>query len=118
SPAAATWQLPIGQPLMTWQPRQRRPTPASVSQRRSTPPATGQRRRGHGGDRRTTVAVNDGRRWRTTVDFRWTTVDHHQTTGQRWLVGRSTSRSGSGLAGSRSGRVRPGLGRVQVGSAT
>nr|GFC89791.1 hypothetical protein [Tanacetum cinerariifolium] len=37
----------------------------------------------HGGDRRSTVAVNDGRRWRTTVDCRWTTVDHHRTTGQR-----------------------------------
>nr|GEY55541.1 hypothetical protein [Tanacetum cinerariifolium] len=45
----------------------------------------------HGGDRRSTVAVNDGRRWRTTVDCRWTTVDHHRTTGQRWLVGWSTS---------------------------
>nr|GEV86201.1 putative ribonuclease H-like domain-containing protein [Tanacetum cinerariifolium] len=33
----------------------------------------------HGGDRRSTVAVNDGRRWRTTVDCRWTTVDHHRT---------------------------------------
>nr|GFA60247.1 hypothetical protein [Tanacetum cinerariifolium] len=40
----------------------------------------------HDGDRRSTVAVNDGRRWRTTVDCRWTTVDHHRTTGQRWLV--------------------------------
>nr|GEW43217.1 retrotransposon protein, putative, Ty1-copia subclass [Tanacetum cinerariifolium] len=69
------------------------------------PPATGQRRRitvviggqrwrptmvnaashrstaaDHGGDRRSTVAVKDGRRWRTTVDCRWTTVDHHRTT--------------------------------------
>nr|GEW09301.1 Gag-Pol polyprotein [Tanacetum cinerariifolium] len=25
---------------------------------------------------RSTVAINDGRRWRTTVDCRWTTVDH------------------------------------------
>nr|GFC47621.1 hypothetical protein [Tanacetum cinerariifolium] len=33
----------------------------------------------HGGGRRSTVAVNDGRRWRTTVDCRWTTVDHHRT---------------------------------------
>nr|GFC96425.1 hypothetical protein [Tanacetum cinerariifolium] len=45
----------------------------------------------HGGDRRSTVAVNDSRRWRTTVDCRWTTVDHHRTTGQRW------SGSGPGL---------------------
>nr|GFA56535.1 hypothetical protein [Tanacetum cinerariifolium] len=48
----------------------------------------------HGGDRRSTVAVNDGRRWRTTVDCRWTTVDHHRTTGQRWLVGWSTLGTG------------------------
>nr|GEY19396.1 hypothetical protein [Tanacetum cinerariifolium] len=38
----------------------------------------------HGGDRRSTVAVNDGRRWRTTVDCCWTTIDHHRTIGQRW----------------------------------
>nr|GEW40920.1 hypothetical protein [Tanacetum cinerariifolium] len=38
----------------------------------------------HGVDRRSTVAVDDGRRWRTTVYCRWTTVDHHRTTGQRW----------------------------------
>nr|GEV74412.1 hypothetical protein [Tanacetum cinerariifolium] len=38
----------------------------------------------HGGDRRSTVVVNDGRRWRTTVDCRWTTVDHHRST----VVGR------------------------------
>nr|GFB20065.1 hypothetical protein [Tanacetum cinerariifolium] len=87
SPAAATWQLPIGQPLVTWKPRQHRSTPATVGQRRSTAA-------GHGGDRgstvavnaaghRSTVAVNNGRRWRTTVDCRWTTVDHHRTTGQR-----------------------------------
>nr|GEX48354.1 UBN2 domain-containing protein [Tanacetum cinerariifolium] len=36
----------------------------------------------HGGDQRSMVVVNDGRRWRTTVDCRWTTVDHHRTTGQ------------------------------------
>nr|GEV91276.1 putative ribonuclease H-like domain-containing protein [Tanacetum cinerariifolium] len=41
----------------------------------------------HNGDRRSMVAVNDGRRWLTTVDCRWTTVDHHQTTCQWWLVG-------------------------------
>nr|GEX38164.1 ribonuclease H-like domain-containing protein [Tanacetum cinerariifolium] len=39
----------------------------------------------HGGDRRSTVAVNNGRRCRTTVDYRWTTVVHRRTTGQRWL---------------------------------
>nr|GEW62141.1 hypothetical protein [Tanacetum cinerariifolium] len=55
----ATWQLPIGQPL------------------RITVVI---------GDWRSTVAANDGRRWRTTVDCRWTTIDHHRTTGQWWLV--------------------------------
>nr|GFA77723.1 reverse transcriptase domain-containing protein [Tanacetum cinerariifolium] len=104
-PAAATWQPPIGQPPVTWQPRQHRSTPATVGQRRSTPPATGQRRRitvvikGQRwwsttvaiADHRSTVAVNDGRRWRTTVDCRWTTVDHRRTTGQRW---RSTTVAG------------------------
>nr|GEZ03960.1 hypothetical protein [Tanacetum cinerariifolium] len=58
----------------------------------------------HGGDRRSKVAVNDGRRWRTTVDCRWTTVDHHRTIGQWWLVGWSTIGSG------------PGSGRVWIGS--
>nr|GEZ23996.1 hypothetical protein [Tanacetum cinerariifolium] len=78
--------------------------PVNTGQRRSTPPvmppvnATGHRSTAadHGGDRRSTVAVNDGRQWRTTVDCRWTTVDLHRTIGQRWLVGRSTSGSGSG----------------------
>nr|GEZ55493.1 hypothetical protein [Tanacetum cinerariifolium] len=69
--------------------------PVSADQRRSTPPVNdGQRCRSttvydaghwsmvadHGGDRRSTVAVDDGRRWRTTVDCRWTTVDHHRST--------------------------------------
>nr|GEZ84423.1 hypothetical protein [Tanacetum cinerariifolium] len=89
-------------------------SPATAGQRRSTPPAIGQRRWVTvviGGQQwrstmvnaayhRSTVAVNDGRLWRTTVDCRWTTIDHHRTTGQRWLVGRSGS----------------GLDRVQVGS--
>nr|GFC53160.1 hypothetical protein [Tanacetum cinerariifolium] len=74
-------------------------TVVNVADHRSTPAD-------HGGDRWSTVAVNDGRRWRTTVYCRWTTVDHHQTTGQRWLVGWSTS--GSGL----------GSGRFWAGSAT
>nr|GFA52137.1 hypothetical protein [Tanacetum cinerariifolium] len=61
----------------------------------------------HGGDRWSTVAVNDSRRWWTTIDCRWTTVDHHQTTGQRWLVNSQRwtwAESGSGL------------GRVWIGS--
>nr|GEV56761.1 hypothetical protein [Tanacetum cinerariifolium] len=69
----------------------------AAGHRRSTPPATGQRRRitvviggqrwrsttVNAADYLSTVAVNDGRRWRTTVDCRRTTVDHHLTTGQR-----------------------------------
>nr|GEZ69326.1 hypothetical protein [Tanacetum cinerariifolium] len=108
-------------PPVTWHLRQHRSAPPATGQRRRfTMVIGGQRRRSttvnaanhrstpadHGGDRRSTVAVNDGRRWRTTVDCRWTTVDHHRTTGQRWLVGWSTIGSGSGL------------GRVRVGSAT
>nr|GEY04865.1 hypothetical protein [Tanacetum cinerariifolium] len=110
------WQLPIGQPLVTWHLRQHQSTsPATGQRRRFTVVIGGQRRRSttvnaadhrstptdHGGDRRSTVAINDGRQWRTTVDCRWTTVDHHRTTGQRWLVGWSTIGSGSGP-----GRVR------------
>nr|GFA51553.1 hypothetical protein [Tanacetum cinerariifolium]GFB60441.1 hypothetical protein [Tanacetum cinerariifolium]GFB60519.1 hypothetical protein [Tanacetum cinerariifolium] len=69
--------------------------PVNAGQRRSTPQATGQRRgitvvigdqrwrstTVAAADHRSMVAVNDGRRWRTTVDCRWTTVDHHWTTG-------------------------------------
>nr|GEY71771.1 hypothetical protein [Tanacetum cinerariifolium] len=106
----------------------------AVGQRQSTPPATGQRRRitvviggqrwrsttvnaaghrstaaDHGGDRRSTVAVNDSRRWRTIVDCRWTTGDHHRTTGQWWLVNSQRwTWAGSGS----------GLGRVRVGSGS
>nr|GEV03439.1 hypothetical protein [Tanacetum cinerariifolium] len=64
----------------------------------------------HGGHRRSTVAVNDGRRWRTTVDHRSTVVDRPVNVG-------SWAGSGSGL-----GRVwigsGPGLDRVQVGCST
>nr|GEW79607.1 hypothetical protein [Tanacetum cinerariifolium] len=83
---------------------------------RSTPPTTGQRwwsTTVNAADHRSTVAVNDGCRWRTTVDCRWTTVDHHRTTVQRWLVGRSTSGPGPVWIGS-----GPGPGRVWIGSAT
>nr|GFB34030.1 hypothetical protein [Tanacetum cinerariifolium] len=120
-PAAATWQLPIGQPPVTWQLRQRRSTTVNAAGHRSTAAVHGGDRRSttvnaaghrstpadHGGDRRSTVAVNDGRRWRTTVDCRWTTVDHPRTTGQRWLVGWSTIGSGPVWIGS-----GPGPGRV------
>nr|GEZ27411.1 hypothetical protein [Tanacetum cinerariifolium] len=57
----------------------RRSTTVNAAGHRSTPAD-------HSGDRRSTVAVNDGRRWRTTVDCRWTTVDHHWTTGQRCAI--------------------------------
>nr|GEY76907.1 hypothetical protein [Tanacetum cinerariifolium] len=71
----------------------------TAGHRRSTPPATGQRRRitvvigdqrwwltmVNATDHQSTMAVNDGRRWRTIVDCRWTTVDHHWTTDQRWI---------------------------------
>nr|GFC85333.1 hypothetical protein [Tanacetum cinerariifolium] len=77
--------------------QRRRSTTVNAAGHRSTPA-------NHGGDLLSTVAVNDDRRWRTTVDCRWTTVDHHRTTGQRWLVGWSTIGSG------------PGPGRVRVGS--
>nr|GEX53538.1 hypothetical protein [Tanacetum cinerariifolium] len=52
-------------------------------------------------DHRSTVAVNDGHRWRTTVDCRWTTVNGGWWAGQRAGLGRS----GSGL-----GQVRVGFG--------
>nr|GEV86809.1 hypothetical protein [Tanacetum cinerariifolium] len=55
--------------------QRRRSTTVNAVGHRSTPAE-------HSGDRRSTVAVNDGRRWRTTIDCRWTTVDHHRTTGQ------------------------------------
>nr|GEV39433.1 hypothetical protein [Tanacetum cinerariifolium] len=120
SSAAATWQLPIGQPSVTWQPRQRRPTPATVGQRRSTPPATGQRRR-------VTVVIG-GQRWRPTPP----------TTGQRrrsttvaggepplTAAGPPLTTTGPPVNGGRwAGQLRAwagswsGLDRVQVGSAT
>nr|GEY69506.1 hypothetical protein [Tanacetum cinerariifolium] len=100
------WQHPIGQPPVTWYLRQhgqrRRSTTVNAVGHQSTAADHGGDRRStvavnvaghrsmaadHGGDRWSTVAVNDGRRWRTTVDCRWTTVDHHRTTGQWWLLG-------------------------------
>nr|GEY34874.1 hypothetical protein [Tanacetum cinerariifolium] len=58
----------------------------------------------HGGDRRSMVAVNDSRQW-------WTTVDHHRTTGQRWLIGRARRVKGRVWIG-----FGPGLDRVWAGS--
>nr|GFC30964.1 hypothetical protein [Tanacetum cinerariifolium] len=64
----------------------------------------------HDGDRRSTVAVDDGRRWRTTVDCHWTTVDQHRSTvvGRQSSLGHGPVWIGSGL----------GLGRVWVGSGS
>nr|GEX65124.1 hypothetical protein [Tanacetum cinerariifolium] len=64
----------------------------------------------HGGDRRSTVAVNDGRRWRTTVDCRWTTVDHHRSTvvGKQSMLDMGRVWIGSG----------PGLDQVWAGSGS
>nr|GEV38032.1 hypothetical protein [Tanacetum cinerariifolium] len=59
--------------------QRRRSTTVNAVGQRSSP-------EDHGGDRRSTVAVNDGRRWRTTVDCRWTTVDHHRSTVVGGLV--------------------------------
>nr|GFB37690.1 hypothetical protein [Tanacetum cinerariifolium] len=69
---------------------QRRSTPTATGQRRSTPPATGQRRR-------ITVVIGDQRR-RTTVDCRWTTVDHHRSTvvGKQSTLDMGRVRIGSG----------------------
>nr|GFA50231.1 hypothetical protein [Tanacetum cinerariifolium] len=88
--AAATWQPPIEQPPVTWHPRQHR----------STTPDYQSTTLVYGGDRRSMVAVNGGCRWRTTVD-------HHRTIDQRWLIGRVRSGHGPGLVGSWAG-----LGRV------
>nr|GEV54314.1 integrase, catalytic region, zinc finger, CCHC-type, peptidase aspartic, catalytic [Tanacetum cinerariifolium] len=60
-PAAATWQLPIGQPPVTWHPRQRQPPSVNAAGHQSTAA-------GHGGDQRSTVAVNDGQRRRPPVN--------------------------------------------------
>nr|GEX56161.1 reverse transcriptase domain-containing protein [Tanacetum cinerariifolium] len=117
SPAATTWQLPIGQPPVTWQPRQHR----------STPPATGQRRRITvviGGQRRSTPSTT-GQRWRsmtiaggepplTAAGPPLTTTGPPVNGG--WWAGQ---RAGLGRSGSGLGRVRvesgSGLGRVQIG---
>nr|GEY70660.1 hypothetical protein [Tanacetum cinerariifolium] len=123
SSAAATWQLPIGQPPVTWQPRQHRSTPATVGQRRSTPPATGQRRRITVviGDQRRSPSPTTGQRWRSTTvaggEPPLTAAGPPLTTtrppvnggwwaGQRAGLGRVWIGSGSGLD------------RVWVGSAT
>nr|GEU38350.1 hypothetical protein [Tanacetum cinerariifolium] len=87
---------PVRQPPVTWIPCQRRST---LADHRSTAAV-------YDGDRRSMVAVNDGRRWRTIID-------HHRTTGQQWLIGRVRSGHGSGQVGSWAGS---GSGRVGSGS--
>nr|GEX43300.1 hypothetical protein [Tanacetum cinerariifolium] len=72
----------------------------------------------HGGDRRSTVAVNDSRRWRTTVDCRWITVDHHRTTGQWWLMGWSTLGPGPVWIESRSDADVDNMQRVGIDPGT
>nr|GEU97529.1 hypothetical protein [Tanacetum cinerariifolium] len=87
--AAAMWQPPIGQPPVTWHAAQHR---SMTPDHRSTEAV-------YDGDRRSMVAVNDSRRWRTIVDHRRTTVDHHRTTGQWWLIGQVRLGHGPGQVG-------------------
>nr|GEY48901.1 hypothetical protein [Tanacetum cinerariifolium] len=66
SPAAATWQHPIGQPPVTWQLHQHRSAPVNTAGHRSTTAVHGGDRRSttvNAADHRSTMAVNDGRRW-------------------------------------------------------
>nr|GFB50319.1 hypothetical protein [Tanacetum cinerariifolium] len=69
-PAVATWQLPIGQPPVTWQLRQHRSASVNAANHRSTAAVHGGDRRSspsvNVADHRSTVAVNDGDR-RSTV---------------------------------------------------
>nr|GEV94857.1 hypothetical protein [Tanacetum cinerariifolium] len=108
---------------MTWHPTWQVNVQSAGGQRRLTvvgPPVNDgdQRWRStiNGGDRRSMVAVNDGRRWRTIVDHRRTTVDHHRTTDQRWLTGSQPTGHRPGQVGSwaRSGSGHgPGLDPVR-----
>nr|GEW38157.1 hypothetical protein [Tanacetum cinerariifolium] len=62
------------------------------------------------------AAVNDGRRWRTIVDHRRITIDHHRTIGHRWLISSQLAGSGRVMAGFGSGHGSghgPGLDRVR-----
>nr|GEY93372.1 hypothetical protein [Tanacetum cinerariifolium] len=63
--AAATWQYPIGQPPVTWHPRQHRSASVNAGQRCRT---TGQRRQTTGQWRRSTAVIG-GQWWQsTTID--------------------------------------------------
>nr|GEX76706.1 retrovirus-related Pol polyprotein from transposon TNT 1-94 [Tanacetum cinerariifolium] len=130
--AAATWQLPIGQPPVTWQLRQHRSTTVNAAGHRSTAAV-------HGGDRRSTPSVNTVSQRRSTPSAsgqrRWITL---VIGGQRWLSTTVTggepsltaagppltttgpSVNGGWWAGQRSGLGRSGssLGRVQVRSGS
>nr|GEY02219.1 hypothetical protein [Tanacetum cinerariifolium] len=117
-----------GVPTMTCHPPIR---PAATCTHRSAPVNDGQRHRpttvndagnrstaaDHGGDQRSTVAVNDGRGWRTTIDCRWTTVDHHRTTGQRcWGKARESEGTNSGNKEHKSGGDMLGMRRLKTSS--
>nr|GFA88527.1 hypothetical protein [Tanacetum cinerariifolium] len=96
--AVATWQHPIGQLLVTWHPRQSRST--SVNDDR--PPVNGDGPTVNGGGLRWRSMVAIGDQWwqSTTVAGggpSLTTVDHHRTIGQRWLIGWVRSGHGPGL---------------------
>nr|GEZ70016.1 retrotransposon protein, putative, Ty1-copia subclass [Tanacetum cinerariifolium] len=118
SPAAAKWQLPIGQPPVTWQLRQHRSTPPATGQRRRfTVVIGGQRRRpmtvnaaGH----RSTVTVNDGDRRSTTVAG----GEPPLTAAGPPLTTTGPPVNGGWWAGQRPvlGRSGSGLGRVWIGS--
>nr|GEU86418.1 reverse transcriptase domain-containing protein [Tanacetum cinerariifolium] len=119
--AAATWQHPIGHPPVTWHLRQHRSAPVNDGQRHrpTTVNDAGNRSTAadHGGDQRSTVAVNDGRGWRTTIDCRWTTVDHHRTTGQRcWGKARESEGTNSGNKEHKSGGDMLGMRRLKTSS--
>nr|GEW10400.1 hypothetical protein [Tanacetum cinerariifolium] len=75
--AAAMWQHPIGQLPVMWHLRHHWST---MQDHRSIAADHRSMVVEHDDDRRSMVAVNDGRRCRTTVDHRWATVDHHRTT--------------------------------------
>nr|GFA39622.1 hypothetical protein [Tanacetum cinerariifolium] len=96
----ATRQLPIGQPRVTWHLRQHRSMTVNAVDHLSTVVDRRSTASDHGGQRRSPMA---GHRY-----CRWTIVDHHRTTGQRWLVG--SQRLDMGRSGSALGRVWIGSG--------
>nr|GEW59507.1 hypothetical protein [Tanacetum cinerariifolium] len=130
-PAAATWQLPIGQPPVTWQLRQHRSMTVNAAGHWSTAAV-------HGGDRRSTPSVKDGQGRRSTTinaaGHRSTPADHGGdrrsttvTDGEPPLTAAGPPFTTTGppvnggwWAGQRSalGRSGSGLGRVRVRSGS